>query len=216
MLFRSPTTAGTYDITFNRNTGAYTFTAVATSYDNIGIIGTFNNWATSVPLVTPNGNVYTLSDYYFAPTSKTDPNGAKFRLNNSWDVSYGGTTFPSGDATSSQNIPLIPGYYTVTFVNNTTPKTYNFAQSTISMTGNAAEGWGIDVAMTSTDGGVTWTKNNYTLQTGGLLFRANNDYVSKWGGVFGATGTAVYNGSDFQAVAGSYNITFNRLTGALS
>ena len=206
-----PTTAGTYDITFNRNTGAYTFTAVATAFDNIGIIGGFNSWAASVPLVSPDGNTYTLTDYYFSGSD------AKFRLNDSWSVAYGGTTFPSGDAsTSAGNIPLTPGYYTVTFVNNTTPKTYNFAQTPITMIGSAAEGWSTDVAMTSTDGGITWTKDNYTLQSGGLKFRANNAWVLNWGGVFGATGTAVPNGGDFSAVAGSYNISFNRLTGAFS
>ncbi len=206
-----PTSAGTYDITFNRNTGAYTFTAVATAYDNIGIIGGFNSWAASVPLVTPDGNTYTLTDYYFSA------NEAKFRLNDAWDVSYGGTTFPSGDAVQNgSNIPVTPGYYTVTFVNNTTPKTYNFSQTPITMIGSGAEGWSTDVAMTSTDGGITWTKDNYTLQSGGLKFRANNAWVLNWGGVFGATGTAVPNGGDFQTVAGSYNISFNRLTGVFS
>ncbi len=206
-----PTTAGTYDITFNRNTGAYTFTAVATAFDNIGIIGAFNNWSASVPLVTPDGNIYTLTDYYFSGGE------AKFRLNDAWDVSYGGSTFPSGDAsTSAGNFTMAPGYYTVTFVNNTSPKTYSFTQTPISMIGSGAQGWTTDVAMNSTDGGITWTMDNYTLQSGGLKFRANNAWVLNWGGVFGASGTAVPNGGDFQTVAGSYNISFNRLTGAFA
>ncbi len=202
-----PTSAGTYDITFNRNTGAYSFTLVATNYDNIGLIGNFNSWAASVPMVTPDGNTYSLSDYYFSA------GGLKFRLNDSWNTNWGGTTFPSGDAVvNGDNIPTTAGYYTVTFVNNTTPKTYNFAQSTVSIIGDAASGWSTDVPMTSTDGGVTFSLNNYTLNNGPLKFRVNNAWVLNYGGSFAASGTAVPNGGNFNIPAGSYNITFNRQT----
>jgi hypothetical protein len=202
-----PTSAGTYDITFNRNTGAYSFTLVATNYDNIGLIGNFNSWAASVPMVTPDGNTYTLSDYYFSA------GGLKFRLNDSWSTNWGGTSFPSGDAVvNGDNIPTTSGYYTVTFVNNTTPKTYNFTQSTVSIIGDAASGWSTDVPMTSTDGGVTFTLNNYSLNNGPLKFRVNNSWVLNYGGTYGASGTAVLNGGNFNVPAGSYNITFNRQT----
>ncbi len=206
-----PTSPGTYDITFNRNTGAYTFTLVATNYDNIGLIGNFNSWAASVPLVTPDGITYTLSDYHFTA------GGLKFRLNDAWDTNWGGTTFPSGDAVQNgDNIPSTTGYYTVTFVNNTTPKTYNFVQSTVSIIGDAASGWSTDIPMTSTDGGVTFTLNNYTLNNGPLKFRVNNSWVLNYGGVFAASGIAVPNGGNFNITAGSYNISFDRTTGAFA
>jgi hypothetical protein len=107
-----PVPAGTYDIAFNRDTGAYSFTVVNSGFDDIGFIGGFNSWSESVPMVTSNGELYTSLDFYFAAPD------VKFRKDNSWEVSWGGSTFPMGTAIlNGDNIPLTPGFYNVNFNN---------------------------------------------------------------------------------------------------
>ncbi|MDV7392558.1 hypothetical protein RZS08_14425, partial [Arthrospira platensis SPKY1] len=91
-----PVPAGSYDITFNIQTGAYNFTFIPSGFPVIGMIGEFNNWAESVDMFTTDGVVYVLNNF-FIPTPVSAP-GLKFRQDNSWDVNWGGTAFPSGTA----------------------------------------------------------------------------------------------------------------------
>ncbi len=57
--------------------------------------------------------------------------GVKFRVNNAWVTSWGGTTFPSGTGAlnSNNNIPTTPGTYDVTF--NRLTGEYAFTVSTL-------------------------------------------------------------------------------------
>lgn len=199
--------AGTYDVTFNLITLDYTFTAVSSGFDEIGFIGLFNNWSVSVPLVTTDGILYTMLDYYFSA------DGMKFRKDNNWDVSWGGNTFPSGEAIlNGNNIPLTAGFYNVAF--NYTGLNYSFIQVPVSLIGEGAQGWNSDVIMSSTDGGINFTLNNVTLSDGQVKFRANNNWAVNWGGTTFPSGTGVANGStNINAIAGTYDITFNRITG---
>ncbi|MBP6584584.1 MAG: hypothetical protein KA215_02855, partial [Flavobacterium sp.] len=95
-----PVPMGTYDVVFNKETGDYIFTQVESVFDNIGMIGGFNEWTESVALTTFDGILYTKDDYQFIA------NEVKFRKDNSWEVNWGGTTFPSGEAVpGGSNIP---------------------------------------------------------------------------------------------------------------
>jgi len=202
-----PVPVGTYNIVFNKNTGAYTFTAVQSSYDNIGMIGGFNAWAESLPLTTFNGVLYTIDDFYFSS------NNVKFRKDNSWTVNWGGTTFPSGTAVpGGGDIPLTAGFYNVAF--NYSQLNYNFIQVPVTIIGSGAQGWETDVPMVSTDGGSTFSISNITLLNGLVKFRANGSWSKNWGSIDFPTGIGSQNGSDIPTVAGTYNITFNRITGA--
>jgi hypothetical protein len=202
-----PVPVGTYNIEFNKNTGAYVFTAVQSSYDNIGIIGGFNAFTESVPLTTFDGVLYSKEDFHFTS------NNVKFRKDNTWAVNWGGTTFPSGTAVpGGTDIPLTAGFYNVSF--NYTLLNYNFTQVPVSLLGTGAQGWDIDIPLISTDGGSTFTLNNITLVNGFVKFRANGSWAKNWGNVDFPAGTATQNGAEIPTVAGVYNISFNRITGA--
>ena len=206
-----PVPAGTYDVTFNRTTGDYTFTTVSTNFDSIGMYGGFNSWANpSEPLVTADGIVYSKIDYHFTA------DGVKFIKDNNTATTWGGTAFPSGTATAGgATIPLTAGYYNVDFNKNSL--LYNFVQVPVSMIGDAVSDWSTDVDLVSTDGGVTFSLNNVTLLSGGLKFRANYSWASNWGNTAFPAGTGNLNGNDNVPViasdAGIYNVTFNRMTG---
>ena len=62
----------------------------------IGMLGDFNNWSNDVPMSTTDNENYTISAYTFTVTGNV-----KFRMNGSWDMNWGGSTFPTGDAVSN-------------------------------------------------------------------------------------------------------------------
>lgn len=102
-----PVNGGEFFVTFNRNTGAYSF-----EYPSVGILGNaLNGWdVADTDLTTTNGFGYTISGL-------TMTNGfVKFRKDNSWTVNWGSTDFPSGIATQGgQDIPVPAGTYDIAF-----------------------------------------------------------------------------------------------------
>lgn len=201
-----PVPMGTYDVVFNKETGDYIFTQVESVFDNIGMIGGFNEWTESVALTTFDGILYTKDDYQFIA------NEVKFRKDNSWEVNWGGTTFPSGEAVpGGSNIPLTSGFYNVTF--NYSGLNYTFIQVPVSIIGDGAQGWETDIPLQSLDGGVTFTLENITLVDGFVKFRTNASWATNWGSTDFPAGSGTQNGSNIPTVAGTYNVTFNRLTG---
>ncbi|KAF2339870.1 SusE domain-containing protein [Flavobacterium tistrianum] len=110
---------GYYTFEFNTTTLKYTLKAYAAGatapiYDNskVGIIGdaTEKGWDASTPMAqsTFNAHAWTLG-----ATSLND-GGMKFRANNAWDVSWGGTTAFSGGGTGD-NIPVAKSKYVIYF-----------------------------------------------------------------------------------------------------
>ena len=204
--------AGTYDVTFNSTTGAYSFNGTPITFPTISIIGdAAAGWAIDVPMSTTDGINYTLNNYTFV-------NGfVKFRQDNSWAINWGFNSFPSGTATSSGNdIPVTAGVYNVTFNKNTR----NYAFTTppvISVIGDAAAGWGTDVDMQTTD----WV--NYTLSypqgfsVGLLKFREDHSWNTNWGDSAFPNGTATPGGSNVAVTSTGYNfVSFNKSTGNYS
>lgn len=202
-----PVPAGTYDVAFNSSTGVYTFTPVATGYDDIGFFGGFNSFGTPVSMITADGDAYTYLDYNFTAAD------VKFK-NITTSTVYGGTAFPQGVAVANGgNIPLTAGYYNVGFQKSTLA--YGFQQVPVGIIGSAIPpyDWSVDVPMTSTDGGVTFTLNNYAIVDGVCKFRTNGSWTTNWGGTDFPAGVGVAGGGDLPVVAGTYNISFNRTTG---
>jgi hypothetical protein len=102
---------GAYNITFNKTTGAYTFSEITLAIVGAGVGG----WPTGAPgeidthqLSTVDGVNYTKNNL----TTFTD--GAKFRPNNTWSGDWGGDTFPIGLVKTGGNIPCIAGVYNLT------------------------------------------------------------------------------------------------------
>jgi hypothetical protein len=102
-------TAGTYDITFNKTTLAYSI-----KFKVISIIGASSPivWG-DTDMITTDGNIYTLSNVALG----TGP--LKFRGDHSWNLPYnwGGTAFSSGTAVIDADGFPIPtaGNYDITF-----------------------------------------------------------------------------------------------------
>ena len=108
-------------VTFNRNTGAYSFT-----YPSVGILGTALNGFSveDIDLTTTNGFSYSISNLVLT-------NGdVKFRKDNLWTTNWGSTSFPTGIGTQNgANIPVTAGTYNITFDKST--GNYNFQNSLI-------------------------------------------------------------------------------------
>lgn len=113
------TTPGYYDVTFNRQTGAYTFTLVGAP-PAIGIVGTsLNGWDDDVFMQVRDGKNYMLLNQSFTAGE------VKFRMNESWSVNWGAVQFPSGfGVQNGPNIPVNPGTYGISF--NRITGQYNF------------------------------------------------------------------------------------------
>ena len=97
-----------YNITFNRLTGAYSFSPG--SYQrSIGILGSaLSGWDVDEDMSTSDGILYTINGLSMT-------NGeAKFRMNDNWLCNWGGGTFPQGTGTNNNvNIPVEGGVYDV-------------------------------------------------------------------------------------------------------
>ena len=118
-------TAGTYDVTFNRTTGDYSFL-----FPSIAIVGeAVGGWPGSAgnpgpldvnQMTTTDGVTYTINDLacVVGPT--------KFRQNNDWGVNWGNAAFPIGTGTQGgDNIAVTTdGIYDITF--NRVTGEYNF------------------------------------------------------------------------------------------
>lgn len=101
-----PVNGGEFFVTFNRNSGAYSF-----DYPSIGILGdALNGWNDDTDLATTNGFTYAISNL-------TLSNGSvKFRKDNSWTVNWGSSDFPTGTGTQGgPDIPVTAGTYDITF-----------------------------------------------------------------------------------------------------
>ena len=203
--------AGIYNVTFNKTTGAYCFNVVITNFDVVNLTGGFNsNALPGEPMVTTNGTSYVKVDFHF-----TEPN-VKFHRSAPTVTNWGGTAFPSGTAAvDGPSIPLTPGFYSVDL--NITNGLYNFVETPVSIIGTATEfnNFDDDIYMVSTDGGVNFTLAGVVLSAGQLKFRTNGNWALNWGGTAFPSGIGVIGaGDNIPVQAGTYNITFNRITRA--
>jgi hypothetical protein len=207
-----PTLAGTYNVTFNRLTGAYSFagntTAPLVELWGPAVDAQLGFGGPGVAMATNDEVNYTLSNFVFTSGN------AYFRLNGNNNLTFGSTAFPSGVAVASgPTIPVTGREWYVTF--NRTTGQYNFEFPLIGILGSALNGWTTDVAMNTTDG------FNYSLQvaltTGAVKFRKNNTWDVNWGGNDFPIGTATNNGNDINiSTASTYLVQFEPLTGAYS
>jgi hypothetical protein len=196
-------TPGTYDITFNKTTGAYSFV-----FAQIGIIGsgTAGLWDTDTMMSTSDGVHYSLEGAVLTAGE------LKFRQNQSWTINWGANTFPVGTATlNGNNIAVVAGTYSVTFNKDT--GAFNFSAGypviSLSSTGNA------NIDLITLDG-VNYYLNNYSIAAGDYLFTQSSPTVNSWGTSAFPSGTATLGGASIPVLAGDYNIKFNKSTGVFS
>jgi hypothetical protein len=206
------TESGVYDVTFNDETGEYSFAPGTT----IGIIGsaTPGGWDTDTDMTNPSGD-----GVRWELTITLTDGEAKFRQNDSWSVNWGGGDFPSGTATlDGPNIPVTAGTYKVTF--NSETGAYNFGNpTTVAIIGSATpNGWDDpDTDMLNPSGDLTNWEIEIDLVAGEMKFRQNNSWSVNWGATDFPTGTATQDGQNIPiTTAGKYFIKFNSETGEYS
>ena len=231
-----PVPAGTYSsISFNLSSGHFEFTA-APVYPAISILGdAVGGWDNSPgnpgpidinQMTTADGITYTLAKL------PVTVGGLKFRKDNAWAEAWGGVAFPVGPTAGEEsgNIAVLAGQegtYDVTF--NRTTGAYAFTFPTIAIVGDGAGGWPtgdvgeVDANVLTTTDGVTYTRLGMTLTAGEAKFRQGNSWTVNWGGDVPApalgtfpTGNGIQGGQNIGTVAGVYDVTLNRITGAYS
>ncbi len=114
----SVNTAGYYKITLNPITHQVTWTHLnnVNTYNSIGIIGEFSNWATDVDMNMLDTSYDVTCHNWKIPFTLDNDSELKFRANNDWSTNWGDNTFPIGNGTyNGLNILATSGNYTVYF-----------------------------------------------------------------------------------------------------
>ncbi|WP_309641820.1 T9SS type A sorting domain-containing protein [Flavobacterium sp.] len=217
-----PIPAGVYSsVTFNTTSGNYEFIAAplnpVVSITGTGVVG--GAFGTDFDMTSTNANGENYTYTAIALQATAPDNEIKFRQDNAWAINWGDVVWPSGVGT--QNGPNIivgaDGTYDVSFTRST--GAYSFSFPVVSLTGDGIQGgaFGTDVNMQTTDG-LIYTLNDVVLVDapvgGGLKFRKNNDWAINWGDAAWPTGTGTQNGPNVLSVAGTWDVTFNRVTAA--
>lgn len=182
--FNSPnnftTSGGQYVVTFNPETGAYSF---ETAIQSIGIIGS----------ATPNGwdadsTMSKVSDGVYEIFMNLDSGEVKFRANDAWTISWGAeaaqeeaAAFPSGALVQpGENIKVNEGFYKITIDINNLTYEFALAYESIGIIGSATPGgWDADTDMTEVSEGVY--EVTVSLDSGEVKFRANDGWDISWG-----------------------------------
>jgi hypothetical protein len=117
------TADGVYDITFNKTTGAYTFSFPEIGLIGSGTTGTNAGWDADIAkMATSNGVNYTLTQQlYSVNSSDATPAKVKFRTFGAWSQDWGGTSFPTGPIAGNNGdiVVTAPGTYAINFNRST-------------------------------------------------------------------------------------------------
>ncbi|GLR15550.1 hypothetical protein GCM10007940_01650 [Portibacter lacus] len=204
-----PVFAGTYHITFDTLSGAYSFEVESV----IGLIGdaTANGWESDI-------NMYEDTNGVFFVKADLTEGKAKFRLNDDWAVAWGGDDFPMGTASKTGgDIPVTKaGTYNITF--DTLSGAYNFEElvtySSIGILGDATGGgWDSATYLVQSASDPNLWEGNIELTEGEIKFRANDDWDVTWGSGTFPMDTAVMPGDNIAVIPGRYLVTFNTESG---
>jgi hypothetical protein len=215
-------TSGYYKVTFNDNTGAYSFTLLTTPvYTSVGIIGsaTADGWNSDQDLTKDPNNAHVWMGTFTLTAGE-----AKFRAENDWAVNWGSNTAPSGVGIGNgANIPIaVGGTYFVRFNDATGeyfigPVANGTAFTTVGLIGPAqANGWDSDTDLIKNPSNPYLYSKVLTLNEADAKFRANDAWDVNWGASTFPAGVGVQNGANIPAKSGKYFISFNSLTGEYS
>ncbi len=185
-------------------------------FPNIGILGgsTSTDWDSDTDMVTTDGIVYKLNNFVLEnPTGAQPDPGIKFRQDDQWAVNWGGSGFPSGTAVSnsSQNIQVENGTYNITFDLSTL--NYSFVEVGDDMVNLTGSGGTFQLLSTN---GIDYTADNIIFANPATMTFSINDAAVGWGSASFPSGTATEGGAAIPVAANSYNIDFNKETGAYS
>ncbi len=207
-----PVTAGTYIVSFNSSSGAYSFQSTTPS-PIISIVGTgVNGWPENQ--TTPEITLSTIDNVNFTISNLVVTTGeVKFRQDYSWTTSWGGNTFPNGQGilNSPNNIQTTAGIYNVTF--NIQNGTYTFI-ATYPIVGiigpavNAILGYLCPEVPFYTEDGENYVLSAFYYNGGGGYFKINSAAVN-YGSTAFPTGTAQANGPTLSIPGGEFTCKYN-------
>lgn len=187
---------------------------------SVGIIGTstlLHSWDEDVDMVTSDGIHYLLENY---PLSEGE---AKFRQDNTWNINWGNDTFPTGIGyQDGPNIPIpYAGIYNITFNRQTGEYIFECISNcpaNIGIIGTAVSpyfNWEMDVNMATNDG-INYKLYSHTFSDGEARFRQDDNWDINWGDDDFPNGTGTQDGPNINVSAGTYNVSFNIVTGDYS
>lgn len=209
-------TAGNWDVAFNSTTGAYTFTA-GVPLPVVKLIGTCTGLIEGL-------NMPAISLTTFKLTDVTLLDGlAQFDVEG---FIYGGVDFPTGTySDETVFIPVPAGIYSsVTFDISNGVYTFELAPliPPVSIVGDGVGGWPgsagnpgpLDTNQLTSADGTNYKIDKLACVVGPGKFRQDNDWAVNWGNVAFPLGTGTQDGENIAiSPAGTYDVTFNRLTG---
>lgn len=195
--------AGTYKITFNTSTLAYT-----SELFSWGIVGSaFNDWG-----ATPDGKLmYDPSSDQWRGIFKLKAGEMKIRKNNDWATNFGDTGKDGVLDNAGDNIATTAGWYLITV--NFNDNSYSVEKTDVwGIVGDATpNGWG-DGPDTKfrpdygNDG--VWVLNGIVLKAGEMKFRQNDDWGVNYGDN-GNNGSLEAGGDNIKVAAGTYNFVLD-------
>lgn len=196
-----PAINGTYNVTFNLSTLAYSFVPVGVEIPEVTVGGE----GVVINLTSADGVHYSAKSVTLPQTT------VSFTIDDT-GMGWGSSSFPTGTAVAGSNIPVPANMYNITFNRDT--KVYSFDFVVISLVGEGAVDWNTDTDLASTDG-VNYKLTNFTFPGGGVKFRQNHDYTPGWGSTEfpSGTGSTAGDAPNIPVTAGAYDVTFNRETG---
>ena len=186
-------------------------TATKPSVPVLYISGNFNNWSFSPSQVVasiPNSGYYESYNQINAGSYQL-----KFTSTPDWNNTVYGMGASAGTVSTDKaagNIYFNPTENAIYKVGiNTNTLTYDVSEITsFSVVGDAALGWGTDMPMQLDTSNRIWY-GSYSLNTGHIKFRANNDWTTNYGAV-NTDSTLVSYGADILIpAAGTYFIAIN-------
>ncbi|HAN00935.1 MAG TPA: hypothetical protein DCQ26_20270 [Marinilabiliales bacterium] len=190
--------AGTYFVTFNCTSGAYSFVETCGA---ISLIGSFNGWADDYYLTRDEESM----NDWTATITFAENAEVKFRENAGWSVNWGSADFPTGTAVQDgANIPVPAGNYKVMFNCATGDYTFVSTVGNVSMIGEF-NGWSADHWMdrNATDPDKFTTIISFEKEDAGAgnaiveaKFRENAGWAVNWGAADFPTGVATNNGAN--------------------
>lgn len=210
--------AGFYNVTFNDQTGAYTFTPLAgTTYTKVSLIGdaTPGGWSTDTDMTL------SATPHIWTATVTLGAGGVKFRANHDWGTNWGNKTFPSGyGVNNGDNITIATGNSFYVWFNDVSGEYFFGATANsapyatgVSLIGPGASDWSTDVTLTTNPNNSYLFSKIVTMVDGETKFRHTNDWGVNWGGSTFPGGLGLQNGPNIPAKAGKYFVTINSLTG---
>ncbi|MFK5855622.1 MAG: hypothetical protein QM503_05790, partial [Bacteroidota bacterium] len=215
-----PVPYGTYQVDFNCETGAYSFTSTC---KNIGLIGEFNGWAEDYWMDRSTDNADDWS-VILTLTAEMDGDGndtieMKFRAGADWGTNWGGAGWPSGIGEQDGpniKVPLDDAGtttdYFVTFNCSTGAYDFTATRGQIGLIG-AFNNWNGDINMNrDAQDPNMWTVTRSWYADSEIKFRENADWTANWGSAAWPSGTGDDNGANIPLVTGTYDVTFNSTT----